>query len=286
MARVGGPVEEAKGKAKGRAEGAARHARPWVAFMARFGYVAKGVVYATIGLLAMLEALGVGGKTASPDGAMQSIGTRPFGGFLLVVLSAGLFGYAAWKVVQGVMDPDDRGSDAHGAVRRVCYVGSGAIHGILAFTAAQSVFGAEDSSEDAMAASAMAYQPPVGRILVAVVGVGVICVGLYQLYAAYGAKFRGELDLGRKGGARELWTTLLGRIGTAARALAIGAAGAFLLLAAYQSEPKETRGLGGALEALQQQPLGSYMLGAMAAGLVLYGLFMFLVARYRYIDSS
>jgi len=88
------------------------------------------------------------------------------------------------------------------------------------------------------------------------------------------------------GEARELWTTLLGRIGTTARALAILAAGAFLILAASQSDPKETRGLGGALETLQQQPLGSYMLGTMAAGLVIYGAFMFLVARYRYIDTS
>ena len=281
-----GRTDRAVEDAKGHAETAARHARPWVRVMARFGYVAKGVVYATIGLLAMLEALGMGGKTASPDGAMQSIGTQPLGGLLLVLLSVGLFGYAAWKVVQGVMDPDDRGSDAHGVVRRVAYVGSGAIHGLLAFTAAQSVFGAEDSSEDAMAASAMAYQPPVGRIVVAVVGVVVISVGLYQLYAAYKAKFRGELALGRMGKAREVWTTLLGRIGTAARALAIGAAGAFLILAAYQSDPKETRGLGGALETIQHQPLGSYMLGAMAVGLVLYGAFMFLVARYRYIDTS
>ncbi len=281
-----GRTDRAVEDAKGHAETAARHARPWVRVMARLGYVAKGVVYATIGLLAMLEALGMGGKTASPDGAMRSIGSQPFGGLLLVLLSVGLFGYAAWKVVQGVMDPDDRGSDAHGVVRRVCYVGSGAIHGLLAFTAAQSVFGAEDSSEDAMAASAMAYQPPIGRILVAVVGVIVIGVGLYQLYAAYKAKFRGELALGRMGGAREVWTTLLGRIGTAARAVAIGAAGAFLLLAAYQSDPKETRGLGGALETIQDQPLGSYMLGVIAAGLVLYGAFMFLVARYRYIDTS
>ncbi len=281
-----GRTDRAAEDARGHAETAARHARPWVRVMARFGYVAKGVVYATIGLLAMLEALGMGGKTASPDGAMQSIGSRPLGGLLLVLLAAGLAGYALWKVVQGVMDPDDRGSDAHGVVRRVCYVGSGAIHGLLAFTAAQSVFGAEDTSEDAMAASAMAYQPPVGRILVAVVGVAVIGVGLYQLYAAYGAKFRGELALGPMGEARDMWTTLLGRIGTAARALAIGAAGAFLVLAAYQSDPEETRGLGGALETIQQQPLGSYMLGVIAAGLVLYGLFMFLVARYRYIDTS
>ncbi len=281
-----GRTDQAVEDAKGHAETAARHARPWVRVMARFGYVAKGVVYATIGLLAMLEALGMGGKTASPDGAMQSIGSRPLGGFLLVLLSAGLFGYAAWKVVQGVMDPDGRGSDAHGLVRRVSYVGSGAIHGLLAYTAAQSVFGAEDSSEDAMAASAMAFQPPVGRILVAVVGIVVVGVGLYQLYAAYKAKFRGELALGRMGEAREVWTTLLGRIGTAARAVAIGAAGAFLILAAYQSDPQETRGLGGALETIQHQPLGSYMLGVMAAGLVLYGAFMFLVARHRYIDTS
>jgi hypothetical protein len=254
--------------------------------MARFGYVAKGVVYATIGVLAMQEDLGLGGKTASPDGAMQSIGSRPFGGFLLVILAAGLAGYALWKVVQGVMDPDDRGSDAHGIVRRVAYVGSGALHGVLSYTAAQSVFGAEDSSEDAMAASAMAYQPPVGRVLVAVVGIAVIGVGIYQLYAAYRAAFRGELALGKMGEAGEKWTILLGRVGTAARALAIGVAGAFLILAAYQSDPQETRGLGGALETVQHQPLGSYMLGAIAAGLVLYGAFMFLVARYRYIDTS
>ena len=282
MTRVGGPVEEAKGQA----EEAARHARPWVAAMARFGYVAKGVVYATIGVLAMREDLGLGGKTASPDGAMQSIGSRPFGGFLLVILAAGLAGYALWKVVQGVMDPDDRGSDAHGIVRRVAYVGSGALHGVLSYTAAQSVFGAEDSSEDAMAASAMAYQPPVGRVLVAVVGIAVIGVGIYQLYAAYRAAFRGELALGKMGEAGEKWTILLGRVGTAARALAIGVAGAFLILAAYQSDPQETRGLGGALETVRHQPLGSYMLGAIAAGLVLYGAFMFLVARYRYIDTS
>ena len=266
---------------------AARHARPWVDVVARCGYVAKGVVYATIGFLAMLEALGAGGgKSASPDGAMQSIGTQPFGGFLLVVLSAGLFGYAAWKVVQGVMDPDDRGSDAHGVVRRVCYVGSGAIHGILAFTAAQSVFGAEDSSEDAMAVSAMAYQPPIGRILVAVVAVGIICVGLYQLHAAYTAKFRDELKQYQMDGIEKFSTMLVGRIGTAARALALGAAGAFLLLAAYQSDPQETRGLGGALAALASQPFGPYLLGAMALGFMLYGAFMFLVARHRHIDSS
>ena len=282
MGQGGRSVDEAQAHV----EAAARHAGPWVEATARFGYVAKGVVYAVIGLLAMLEALGSGGKTASPDGAMQSIGSRPFGGALLVVLAAGLAGYALWKVVQGVMDPDGRGSDAGGLLRRACYVGSGAIHGVLAFTAAQSVFGAEDTSEDAMAASAMAYQPPLGRVLVAAVGVGVILVGLYQLHAALTAKFKDDLKRHHMGGAEEFGTFLAGRVGTAARALALGIAGAFVLVAAYQSDPQETRGLGGALAALQAQPLGSLMLGTVAAGLLLYGLFMFLIALRRRIETG
>jgi len=112
----------------------------------------------------------------------------------------------------------------------------------------------------------------------------VIGVGLYQLYAAYGAKFRGDLRLDLMSEAEERWVTLAGHAGTAA--LAIGLAGAFVVLAAYQSDPSETRSLGAALESLQRQPLGSYMLGAIAAGFLVYGLFMFAIARYRRIDPA
>jgi Domain of Unknown Function (DUF1206) len=268
------------------AEDAARHASPWVERLARLGYIAKGVVYAVIGFLALRESLGAGGRTIDPSGAMQSIGTQPFGGLMLTLLAIGLACYALWKVVQGITDADGKGSDAHGIVRRVAYVGSGVIHGALAYTAAQSILGAEDSSEDAAAASAMAFQPPLGQILVGLVGLAVIGVGLYQLYAAYEAKFRSELKLEQMGEGEERWVIYAGRIGTAARALAIGVAGAFLVLAAYQSDPSETRGLGAALETVQHQPLGSYMLGTIAAGLLVYGAFMFAIARYRRIDPA
>ena len=217
---------------------------------------------------------------------MTSIGSQPFGGVMLGLLAAGLLCYALWKLVQGVMDADDKGSSPHGIVRRVGYVGSAAIHGTLAFTAAQSILGAEDTSEDAATASAMAYQPPLGRILVGLVGLAVIGVGLYQLYAAYKAKFREDLRLDLMSDAERRWVTHAGRVGTAARALAIGLAGAFVVLAAYQSDASEAGSLGAALKALQRQPLGSYMLGAIAGGFLVYGVFMFAIARYRRIDPA
>jgi hypothetical protein len=191
-----------------------------------------------------------------------------------------------WKVVQGLADPDGKGSDAHGLARRVGYVGSGVIYGVLAYTAAQSIFGAEDTSEDAAAASAMAIQPPLGPILVGFVGVIVVGVGLYQLYAAYEAKFRGDLKLGQMGEWEERWVVYAGRFGTAARAIAIGVAGIFLVLAAYHSDPSETHGLGAALETVQDQPLGPYMLGVIAIGFLAYGAFMFAIAYYRRIGRA
>jgi Domain of Unknown Function (DUF1206) len=278
--------DSSSGEVKQNAERAARKVNPWIGWVARAGYVSKGVVYATIGVLAMQEALGVGGRAPGLKGAMYSIESQPFGRIMLALLAFGLVGYALWKLTQGIMDPDDKGSGAHGILRRVGYVGSGGVHGALAFMAAQAITGADDSSEDLMAASVMVYQPPFGQLVVGLASLIVIGVGIYQLYAAYGAKFRGELKRGEMSDANESLVTLAGRIGTAARALAIGIAGVFVLLAVYHSDPSETVGLGGALETLQDQPLGSYMLGAVGVGLLIYGAFMLLVARYRCIKPT
>jgi hypothetical protein len=150
----------------------------------------------------------------------------------------------------------------------------------------QSVTGADDSSEDVMAATVMVYQPPFGELVVGLVALIAVGVGIYQLYAAYEAKFQGELKLDEISEANEKVVTIAGRIGTGARALAVGMAGVLVLLTVYHSDPTETLSLGGALETLQDQPLGSYMLGAIAAGFIVYGAFMLLVARYRCIKPT
>lgn len=269
-----------------RVEGVRRKANPWIERLARLGYAAKGVVYAVIGILALRQALGAGGETTGTGGAVQSIGAQPFGVVLLVIVGVGLLGYMLWKFVQAIADTEHKGSDAKGIVRRVAYAGSGLIHGGLAFTAAQIIAGSGGSSSRDWTARVMSYQPPLGQLAVGLVGLVVIGVALYQLHAAYEAKFRRDLKLGQMGAAEERWTTRAGRFGTAARALVIGVAGAFLILAAYQSDPSETRGLGGALQTLASQPLGPYILGATALGLLAYAAFMFLVARYRRIDPA
>jgi hypothetical protein len=72
-----------------------------------------------------------------------------------------------------------------------------------------------------------------------------------------------------------------GRVGHAARGVTFGITGVYLLVAALHQSPEEARGLAGALAALLEQPYGPVLLGVVAAGLAMYGLYMFVEARYR-----
>jgi hypothetical protein len=62
-------------------------------------------------------------------------------------------------------------------------------------------------------------------------------------------------------------------------------AGAFLIKSSLEHDPSEARDLGASLQAVQQQPFGSWLLGGIALGLFLYGFYTLVRARYRVIQT-
>jgi type IV secretory pathway VirB2 component (pilin) len=79
----------------------------------------------------------------------------------------------------------------------------------------------------------------------------------------------------------ETWASRVGRLGLAARGVVFTVIGVFLMVAALTANPKQARGLSGALQALEQQPVGPWALGIVALGLVASGLYMLVLTRYR-----
>jgi hypothetical protein len=84
----------------------------------------------------------------------------------------------------------------------------------------------------------------------------------------------------------EKWTIRAGRVGLIAQGLVLAMIGSFLIQAAVQYQPSEARGVGGALQTLAQQPYGPWLLAIVALGLVAHGIYMFILSKYRRIETA
>lgn len=276
-------AERSIGAVKDGAQRATREASPWIEGLGRFGYAAKGVVYVTIGILAVQAALGRGGGMTDQQGALGRIAEAPFGQALLVLLTIGLLGYAVWRFVQAAEDTEGKGSEPQGLFARAVYAGVGLVYLGLAFAALRLLQGAGGGGggQQAQDWTARLMGQPLGQWLVGLAGLAVVGNGLYQLYRAYSAEFRDKLRTDELDANQVDWVTKLGRAGYAARGVAFGLIGLFLVQAALHREPGEARGLAGALVALAEQPFGPSLLGLVAAGLTAYGAYALVEARYR-----
>jgi hypothetical protein len=266
------------------AQNAKREAIPWVVGLARFGYAAKGVVYFVVGILALQVALGTGGQTTGTEGAVSSLARQPFGQVMLAIVAVGLLGYALWRYVQAWFDPEDAGDDAQGIGQRLAYVLSGTSYALLAFFAAQILLGSGGGgggNEQTQDWTARLMSLPFGRWLVALIGLGIIGVGLYQMYYGYKSKFHDHLKLHEMSETEITWATRSGSFGYIARGVVYAIIGGFVITAAWQFDPEEVGGMGKALSELARQPYGPWLLGAVALGLIAYSLFAFVEARYR-----
>jgi hypothetical protein len=77
------------------------------------------------------------------------------------------------------------------------------------------------------------------------------------------------------------WTTRAGVVGYLARAVVLLLIGVFVVRAALDYDPNEAVGLDGALQKLAHQTFGPLLLGVVAAGITIYGLFYLVRAAYR-----
>jgi len=261
---------------------ALREAEPWLIWFSRFGYAVKGLVYVLIGVLALQTALGAGGDTTDSQGALRHIAQAPFGVALLITTGVGLVGYALWRFIQAVMDTERKGTALKGLAVRIGYFLVAAGHAGLAVSAFAFVSGGHaGEGETPQAWTARLMSEPYGRWLVGVVGLVVVGYGVSQFYAAVSLKFRDKLKLHEMSETETKWTLRLGCLGYSARGVVFALLGAFLVLAAIDADPREARGLDGALQTLAEQPWGWMVLGTVAFGLTAFGVFMFVEARYR-----
>ncbi|MGH7718817.1 MAG: DUF1206 domain-containing protein [Gemmatimonadaceae bacterium] len=270
--------------AKEQAASLAHQGSAWVRWLARIGFAARAVVYTVVGLLAAKLALGDGGQATDATGAMRSLLRQPLGEVIMAVLAVGFFGYALWRFVEAIVDPEQRGTDAKGLALRAGYVGRAAIYVALGMQATRMLLG-DATAEGADARQELtvkAMSEPWGVWVVGAVGAGILGYGAYQLYRAWKAKIDKRLDLSAlPSEAAERAVISIGRFGIAARGVVFGTVGVLFIRAAMEEDPSEAGGIGESLRTLLDQPKGVWLLAVVGVGLIAYGVYQALEARYR-----
>lgn len=255
----------------------------------RAGFVARGFVYVSVGLIALLAALG---RTPEPKGAQGALAEAwadwPPGVVLLWLAGMGLYGFAGWRVLQSIFDADQQGASAKALLSRA----GQAISGLVYFGLAVSVFGLLDALEDlhepddqaaTREAVAKVMDLPAGPWLVLAAGVFVMAAGLGNIAQAVFRRFQRGMDCDADVGRA---AAVLGRLGYLARGVAFLPAGALLVTAGAHARASEAGGMGAALEVFQDLPFGDLMLGLVALGLIAFGLFAFAEARFRRLGAQ
>lgn len=255
---------------------------PAMKWLARAGFLARGIMYIVIGWIALQVAFGHSSQQADKNGALHELSSTPVGAFALWVLVVGFLGMALWRLSEAIYGaPGPKGREAKSRLaslgKAVLYAVTG--YGVLKY--AIGTGGPASSNQQSVDLTATVMRHPGGKILVIVIGLVLVVAGLAQAYSYWKEKFLKNLQTGQMSARTRRIVEWLGRVGGVARGVIFVTAGIFLIVAAAESKPQQAKGIDSSLRTLAHTPGGPWLLVLVAIGLIMFGLFSCCEARWR-----
>ena len=202
------------------------------------------------------------------------------GPWILYALVPGFFSYALWRVLAAIYDGDRDGSQPAGLLNRTFGVVKGCAYAALGVDTARLATGNSVGDNGWMRDL---FGSPAGHILMFVLGAGLFAFGCFEAYRAYGAKLSQGLRISELAASARQWIIAISRFGIGARAAVIGTFGVLILRAASRGSA-ETPDAGESIRAVAQSNEAVYFV--IGAGLIAYGLYLIVLARYRRVEAA
>ena len=240
--------------------------------LTRFGFAARGLLYIVMGTLILKT-----GRTEDPNGALDYL-AEGSGRLLLIAMAAGFVAYGFWRLSDAALNIEGHEPGKKGMRERLGAAGSGIVHLLLAWQAIRLIGGTISTSDGGSQDGAQtALALPGGPMLVALAGIVLMGIAVFQLIKASKCSFLDHLEPRIAGQAWAKWTGLLGY---GARGLVFLIAGFFLLQAGLDDQASKARGIEGALTWLVA-PWNMLV----AFGLIGFGVYCLIEARFRLIHD-
>lgn len=256
--------------------------KPWIQQVARTGLISKGIVYVLLGALGFMAAFEIGGqsnKETDKTGVFHSVKDFPGGMIILILLTAGLVCYSIWRVIQAF---SKQGSAEIKWPKRARYFFSGLVYLSLAFTAVKMIFETnKNNGDNNQYWTSQILHHPFGQWMIGLLALLLAGVGIYQVYYGFSEKYMKhvqKLNLHKSGSSPMLRA---GKIGYISRGIVWLILAWLMMQAALHNNSSEAGDTGKAFEFIEDSSFGSYLLGALGIGLIAYGVFNFIRARYE-----
>ena len=246
--------------------------------MAAFGLAGRGGFYLIVAALTVEIAVDHhSSRQADANGALALV-TEPVGGkALLAAVAAGLICFGVQSLVGSwSCRGDDKAQAALSGLRGLFYVALSLVP--IQYLAGNHKVGSEQQQHHT-AQKLLGF--PGGQVLVVIAGLAVVGTCMWQIYTALGGDPADQLDLSQAPDAVRAMTPVLARVGVFVRAATVLPVGALLVFSGLAYDPRKAAGLDGELAVLAGFGWGRGLLILIAAGLVTFGLYSFLEARYR-----
>ncbi len=243
--------------------------------LVRVGYFSRAILYTVLGLIALTSA----GKIAQgTDGIFIAIKEFPAGMVILWLMVLGLAAYALFRLASTFFDIENHGSDKVGWGTRIGHAGSSIGHFALAFSAykfATSSGGGRDGAQDAAAGI---LSITLGGAVLGMLGLLFFIAAFVQAKKGITGSFMNRISFQAPNSTRGL-----GGAGFMARAAVFIVIGWSLVKAGFLSSgTDQIKTLGDAVSSLSGEGL---VFTLVAGGLLIFGIFSLILARYRIIPD-
>lgn len=252
---------------------------------ARAGFVVSGLLHVLIGFVAIRIAFGATGTKADLSGAVALIAADPGGLVMLWVGGVACAVLCLWNLGNALFNhgPRKGGAGGHrkgGALHTLSSLAQVIAYALLAVTFIAFAFGhASSSSQSTSDWTAKLMKLPWGQTALIGLGGVIAIVGFGFMIRGLARAFRKQLILPHSGPVRTC-VTVLGVAGYVAKGIVLLLVGLLFIMSSLGARPQQSTGLDGALKGLRAQPDGVYVLVFVGAGLICYGLYLMVKARY------
>ncbi len=253
-------------------------------YLATFGCISTGLIYTSIGIVAILSFLKLK-EGGADEGSLLVYMHRFFlGQVLIALIMLGMVAYIIYRAYETIKDPYGYGKDLKGIFRRSATALSSLADALIAYSAIQALLGkggiketGEPTAERAMVGDM--FKENWGDEFIITIGIITTIIAVVQLGYVISKTYMARLDIDNLARWKKTSIHILAWTGHFARGIILGIIGFFLIKAGVSKNAQLVVNTDKAFDFIGDN-IGHAWFIIVAIGTICYGLFMFAFGIY------